>query len=159
MVSVALQPPSLPLLPPLTPPPPAAQALTTRDPDARSERELAAHANADGKAAAKAAAPAVHVSAPTASRPATVQDIIRSAFQPLGDASVNWAMRIAFCESTYNPNAVNASSGAMGLFQFLPTTWRSTPFAADSPFDPQANARAAAWLLQTYGPSQWECRA
>ena len=26
-------------------------------------------------------------------------------------------------------------------------------------FDPSANAQAAAWLYQTYGPTQWECQA
>lgn len=96
--------------------------------------------------------------APTAPPP-SVQDIIRSAFAPLGAGAVAWAEQIAYCESKYDPNAVNRQSAAQGLFQFLPSTWAGTPFATASPFDPSANARAAAWLLQTYGASQWECRA
>jgi len=88
-----------------------------------------------------------------------MQDLIRQAFAPLGSGAQAWALRIARCESQYNPYAVNRSSGAAGLFQFLATTWAGTPYAGQSPFDAVANARAAAWLLQTYGAGQWECRA
>ena len=91
--------------------------------------------------------------------PPSIHDIIASAFSPLGGQAVGWALRIAYCESTYNPTAVNSDTGAQGLFQFLPSTWRGTPYANQSPFDPVANANAAAWLLQAYGPSQWECQA
>lgn len=91
--------------------------------------------------------------------PPSIEDIIRSAFQPLGESAVGWALQIAFCESTNNPAAVNSITDAQGLFQFLPTTWAGTPYAGQSPFDAVANARAAAWLLQTYGAGQWECRA
>lgn len=88
-----------------------------------------------------------------------IREIIASAFAPMGPGAVAWGERIAGCESSYNPNAVNAESNARGLFQFLPSTWAGTPFAALSPFDPVANARAAAWLLAAYGPTQWQCRA
>jgi hypothetical protein len=91
--------------------------------------------------------------------PPSIQQIITGAFAPLGESAVGWALQIAFCESTDNPNAVNTDSNAQGLFQFLPSTWVGTPYASQSPFDPTANAAAAAWLLQTYGPSQWECQA
>lgn len=33
------------------------------------------------------------------------------------------AVRIAQCESSLDVSAVNADSGALGLFQFLPSTW------------------------------------
>lgn len=92
-------------------------------------------------------------------RPPSIQDVIRSAFAPLGGGAVDWAEQIAYCESKYDPNAVNQASDAQGLFQFLPSTWAGTPFAGASPFDASANAKAAAWLFQTYGPSQWECQA
>lgn len=126
---------------PTTPAPPVVWAPAAVDQGDRTKDVLAAEA------------------ARPAPQPPSIQDIIRNAFQPLGDPSVDWAEKIAFCESTYDPNAVNASSGAEGLFQFLPSTWAGTPFASSSPFDPQANASAAAWLYQTYGPSQWECQA
>ena len=97
--------------------------------------------------------------AAAAAEPPTVQDLIRNAFQPLGGDAVDWAEKIAWCESKYDPNAVNPASDAQGLFQFLPSTWAGSPFAGSSPFDPNSNAQAAAWLYQTYGPTQWECVA
>jgi len=90
--------------------------------------------------------------------PQSIQEIIRSAFAPLGTDAVTWALRVAMCESRYNPNAVNVSSGTSGLFQFLRSTWALTPYAASSPFDPMANARAAAWLYIRGGPGNWQCR-
>ena len=93
-------------------------------------------------------------------QPASIPDIIRSAFTPLGPDTADWALRIASCESTNNPDAVNASSGAEGLFQFLPSTWALTPWANSSPFDPSANAQAAAWLYaNSGGADNWECKA
>lgn len=86
-----------------------------------------------------------------------IQQIILDAFAPLGAAAQSWALRVAKCESNYNPYAVNKSSGASGLFQFLPSTWAASPYHASSPFDPVANAKAAAWLYQRSGPSQWVC--
>ena len=71
-----------------------------------------------------------------------------------------WAYRVSWCESRWNPNAYNRWSGASGLFQFLPSTWASTPQgrAGLSPFDPYANAAAAAWLYHAGGPRHWSCR-
>jgi soluble lytic murein transglycosylase-like protein len=63
------------------------------------------------------------------SGPAWIQGLIREAFQPLGADVVAWALRVAACESGYRPTAVNSSSGAMGLFQFLPSTWARSPYA------------------------------
>jgi regulator of protease activity HflC (stomatin/prohibitin superfamily) len=90
--------------------------------------------------------------------PANIATIITDAFRPLGQDAVVWALRIAYCESRYHPNSVNTSSGASGLFQFLPSTWGGTPWAGQSPFDPVANAQAAAWLYSHYGPGRWSCK-
>lgn len=90
--------------------------------------------------------------------PAYIAQIITDAFSPLGPAAVQWAMNIAYCESRYHPNSVNTSSGASGLFQFLPSTWGGTPWANQSPFDPVANAQAAAWLYSRYGSGRWACQ-
>ena len=90
--------------------------------------------------------------------PAYIAKIITDAFSPLGQDAVVWAMRIAYCESRYHPNSVNSDSGASGLFQFLPSTWGGTPWASQSPFDPVANAQAAAWLYSHYGPGRWACK-
>jgi hypothetical protein len=111
---------------------------------------------ADAAAQAQAAAIAARSNHP-APPPDIAKDII-DAFSPLGPAAVQWAMNVAWCESRYHPNSVNSSSGASGLFQFLPSTWAFTPYASHSPFDPQYNALAAAWLYHRDGPSQWVCQ-
>jgi len=90
--------------------------------------------------------------------PGSVQDIIVKAFPPFGPSAVQWGLRVAKCESGYNPNAVNRGSGASGLFQFLPSTWASMPQHNQSVFNPVANAQAAAVLYQRSGPNQWSCK-
>lgn len=87
----------------------------------------------------------------------TIQQIIQQAFAPLGSGAVTWAERVAMCESGDNPNAVNRSSGAAGLFQIMPSTWAGTPYASQSEFDAVANARAAAWIYGRRGGSAWTC--
>lgn len=66
-------------------------------------------------------------------------------------------LAVARCESGLNPNAVNRSSGASGLFQFLPGTWRTTPYASSSILDPWANANAAAWMWSVGRRGEWVC--
>lgn len=58
---------------------------------------------------------------------------------------------IIWRESRGNPNAVNRSSQASGLGQFLPSTWRTTPAgrAGLSVFDAQANRAMVVWMIQT----------
>jgi hypothetical protein len=60
-------------------------------------------------------------------------------------------------ESRGNPNAVNRSSGASGLGQFLPSTWRTTPQgrAGLSVFDPAANLAAIEWMLSVGRAREW----
>lgn len=89
--------------------------------------------------------------------PAAIIRDIEDAFSPLGQSAVQWALRVAKCESGYNPNAVNPWSGTEGLFQFEPSTWRETPYGRDNVFDPRYNSLAAAWLYQRDGPGQWQC--
>lgn len=57
---------------------------------------------------------------------------------------------VVFYESRWNANAVNPRSGASGLGQFLPSTWRTTPQgkAGRSVFDPWANHAAVVWMLE-----------
>jgi len=97
-------------------------------------------------------------STPTVANPTAIQQIILDAFARLGAGAQQWALRVAKCESNYNPLAVNRYSGASGLFQFLPSTWAATPQHAQSVFDAVANAQAAAWLYQRSGPGQWVCQ-
>ena len=69
----------------------------------------------------------------------------------------NALLAVAQCESGLNPGAYNASSAASGLFQFLPGTWATTPYAASSIFDPWANANAAAWMWSVGRRGEWVC--
>jgi soluble lytic murein transglycosylase-like protein len=66
--------------------------------------------------------------------------------------------RRAWCESRMNPRAYNASSGASGLFQFLPSTWRTTPYRRRSIWSAEHNAMAAAWMHHVGRGGEWACR-
>jgi len=64
--------------------------------------------------------------------------------QPAGRGSptaAQWAKlraRIAWCESRSDPRAVNKASGASGLYQFMPGTWRAV-----TGLEPPASAYSA----------------
>ncbi len=47
-----------------------------------------------------------------------------SYYQKVNIGQFLWS--IAYCESGWNPSAVNPHSGATGLFQYIPSTWQST---------------------------------
>jgi soluble lytic murein transglycosylase-like protein len=66
---------------------------------------------------------------------------------------------VAHCETggTMSAHAYNGSSGAAGVMQFLASTWRGTPFASFSRFDPVANVLAAAQIVARDGWAQWTC--
>jgi hypothetical protein len=115
-------------------------------------------AQKQAEAAAQAVAAAISARSNHPGPPPDIAKDITDAFSPLGPAAVQWAMNVAYCESRYHPNSVNTDSGASGLFQFLPSTWSGTPYANQSPFDPRANAFAAAWLYSHYGPGRWVCQ-
>jgi soluble lytic murein transglycosylase-like protein len=69
--------------------------------------------------------------------------------------STRLAMQIAFRESRYNWRATNASSGAAGLYQFMPGTWRTTPYRRYSPYHPKWSALAAMWMWKRGGYGHW----
>lgn len=61
-------------------------------------------------------------------------------------------------ESRNTPRAVNPRSGASGLGQFLPSTWRTTPQgrAGYSVFDPVANRAAVRYMLEAGRAREFE---
>ncbi|MGC4107974.1 MAG: SH3 domain-containing protein [Thermomicrobiales bacterium] len=67
-------------------------------------------------------------------------------------------LRVAMCESNLDPSAVNGSSGASGLFQFMPSTFASTPYADQDIFDAWASANAAGWMWSVGRRNEWECQ-
>jgi soluble lytic murein transglycosylase-like protein len=126
----------------------------------QAEYDAAQAKEAADAAAAAAAAPQLAVYAPPAApRPSVgfVQDLIRKAFAAQGQGAVDWGLRVAACESGYNPNAYNPD-GASGVFQFMPGTFRSTPYGGQNIFDASANVNAAAWYFQQHGGGAWSCK-
>jgi resuscitation-promoting factor RpfB len=93
--------------------------------------------------------------------PADIESVIRSAAATWG-ADPNQLLRVAWCESHYNPYAVNARSGAAGLFQFMPATWAANSVRAGyggaSVFDAVANANTAAFMFRNGQAWQWSCK-
>ena len=66
-------------------------------------------------------------------------------------------LRVARCESNLIPTAVNPA-GSYGLFQFVPSTWASTPYANEDILDTYANANAAGWMWSVGRRSHWVCQ-
>jgi hypothetical protein len=65
------------------------------------------------------------------------------------------AYYIAHRESRYNWRVTNSSSGAAGLFQFMPRTWAYTPYRSRSPYHPRWAALAAMWMWKHGWKSAW----
>lgn len=66
-------------------------------------------------------------------------------------------LRVARCESVLDPNAVNPA-GSYGLFQFIPSTWATTPYANEDIFDAYASANAAGWMWSVGRRNEWVCQ-
>ncbi|HEX6349883.1 MAG TPA: transglycosylase SLT domain-containing protein [Candidatus Dormibacteraeota bacterium] len=144
----------------------AREAEAARQAEAAAEQarqdELARQQGAAAAAAAvkpKPAAPPAAAPAPAPAPPAgSIQAIIVSACSPYGQATVDWCLRVAKCESGYNPNAVNGAGPYYGLFQFLTSTFSHTPYGNQNIFDPYYNAAAAAWKYSVSGGGAWGCK-
>ena len=95
--------------------------------------------------------------------PPAVRQLIEAAF-PV--EHLETALRVAACESSFMPDAVNRSSGATGVFQFMRKTWTWVCDNAqvdcdhDARLDPVQNIRAAAFLVDAPGGGwrHWECK-
>ena len=93
--------------------------------------------------------------------PAEIAAIIRAAAAKYG-VDPEQLLRVAYCESRYDPLAYNGILGASGLFQIIPGTWRANSAAAGyggaSVWDPVANANVAAWMFSKNQAYQWACK-
>ena len=67
-------------------------------------------------------------------------------------------VRVARCESVLDPCAVNPSGPYYGLFQFLKSTWKTTPYADRDIFDPEAQSLATAWMWKQGRKNEWACQ-
>ena len=66
--------------------------------------------------------------------------------------------RVARCESALDPCAVNRSGPYYGLFQFLKSTWKTTPYKNRSIWDAEAQALATAWMWKEGRKNEWACQ-
>lgn len=107
--------------------------------------------------------PAISFRPPAGANPgqqAVIDDIV-AVFGPYAQG----ALAVAHCESGYDPNAWNSypilNSHASGVFQILyPSTWNTTSYAGQSPYNYDANIHAAYQIFARDGFSwrEWQCR-
>jgi hypothetical protein len=88
---------------------------------------------------------------------AEIIEIIREAARAFGQPEED-LIRVGRCESSLDPRAQNPAGPYFGLFQFLRSTWASTPYADRDIFDPVANANAAGWMWQQGRRNEWACQ-
>ena len=92
--------------------------------------------------------------------PEKLESLVREYFEP---EDRDWAMRVAFCESSAQPwhdrNLAVSPALAVGAFQMLARYWpaRSSAagFAGFSAYDMRANVATAAHLFYSSGPHHW----
>lgn len=86
-----------------------------------------------------------------------VLDFIAKAAKKYGQSN-NAMVRVARCESSLNPCAYNKSGPYYGLFQFLKSTWKTTPYKDKSIYDPEAQALATGWMWKQGRKNEWACQ-
>ena len=81
---------------------------------------------------------------------------IRRAARHYGQ-SRSQAMAIAYRESRYDYKQTNSSSGAAGLYQFMPRTWAHTPYGkrGESAYNPRWAALGAMWMWERGEAYHW----
>jgi hypothetical protein len=89
--------------------------------------------------------------------PSDVVQAVNLACATYGHCADLW--RKASCETggTFSPTARNPS-GATGLYQFLPSTWQTTPYSRFPMTSPYASALAAGWMHSVGRGGEWACR-
>lgn len=93
---------------------------------------------------------------PTTYPPVTA--IIRHYFQPLGEVRVSQALRVARCESSFDPSAVG-EQGELGLFQLHPKGVGERYIEAGwNLLDARENTIAAALEVAAHGWDAWACQ-
>jgi hypothetical protein len=74
------------------------------------------------------------------------------------DQSYQKMLCVAKCESNLTACAVGGNGKWHGLFQFLHSTFRETPYGDEDIYNPRFNALAAAWMWKRYDPADhWTC--
>lgn len=112
-----------------------------------------------------APAPEPAPEAPVPVSAGSVEEIVRQAARNHG-IDENYFVRIARCESTLNPNAVNynyyENGHPSGLFQHLSGYWPARAaqygYGGASVFDATANANVTAAMWSEGHSNLWECQ-
>jgi len=87
-------------------------------------------------------------------REEVIKEIAYQAYE--AGISVDAALRIAQCESNFDPYAKNPHSSAKGIFQFIDGTWKWIG-AEGHQFDYKENIKQfTIWYL--YYPTWWVCK-
>lgn len=109
------------------------------------------------------------VPAPTKPKPVvalSVEQTVRTAARKHG-VDEDHLVRIARCESTLNPSAVNygyAAGGGnpTGLFQYLPETWTRigsrSPYGVRDVYSARDQAEVTAWAFANGYAGEWACK-
>ena len=100
----------------------------------------------------KPAAPVV--APPPAAAAGSVQAIIIAAAERHG-VSASWMLKIAACESGYRTNAYNPAGPYIGLFQFLPSTFRA--HGGTDIYDAGQQSEITATMLAAGQSRAWGC--
>jgi soluble lytic murein transglycosylase-like protein len=85
----------------------------------------------------------------------TIKQIIWAAGHKY-NVSYSWLLSVAECESGLDPTAVNRSSGASGLFQFMPATFYG--HGGTDIWNPTQQADIAAKMFSIGESSEWVCK-
>ncbi len=93
----------------------------------------------------------------------TSADVVTIASRYFLEEDVLRAIRLAWCLSRFNPQAIDPLTGHRGLFQHDPFFWpdhaQLAGFRGYEPFDPIANTAVAAYLVyEGSGWQTWDCR-
>jgi hypothetical protein len=84
-----------------------------------------------------------------------VRALVSLYFKP---EDVNRAIRVAWCESRFDPESVDLRDGGIGLFHHLPQYWEqradNAGFPGARPTDSEASTAAAAW--EVYDGGGWD---
>ena len=86
-----------------------------------------------------------------------ILDFIAEAAKKYGQSKSDM-VRVARCESALDPCAVNRSGPYYGLFQYLQSTWKTTPYGDRDIFDPEAQSLATAWMWKQGRKNEWACQ-
>lgn len=127
-----------------------------------TDESTAAATAADVEAAADQTEEAAAASSGTIASPSSgwlseveVRALAELYFQP---EDVNRAVRIAWCESRFDPHAIDPRTGGVGLYNHLPRYWDERATNAGFPgidaTDPDASTAAAAW--EVYNGAGWD---